>query len=309
MFFTPLLAIAQNDFPVAQKDTAEQQLKFNYNNRKWLAAGSSIAAYGGSVFFLNEAWYKDYPRRSFHTFNDSGEWMQMDKMGHAWTAYHASRLSTNLWRWAGVNKNNSVLLGTGSSLLYLFTIEYLDGRSAQWGWSWADGGTNLFGALLFAGQELGWEKQKISLKFSTHFKSYDDAILEARSKSLFGKNLPQRILKDYNAQTYWLSANIKSFLPKSKLPEWLNIAVGYGAEGMFGGYENVATDKNGAIIFDRKDIPRYRQWYLSPDIDFTKIKTKSAFLKSLFSVANVLKIPAPALQFSQGKFGLRALVF
>lgn len=42
----------------------------------------------------------------------------------------------------------------------------------------------------------------------------------------------------------------------------------------------------------------YRQYYLSLDIDLTKIKTRSKFVKTLGFLANSLKIPAPALQFS-----------
>ena len=117
------------------------------------------------------------------------------------------------------------------------------------------------------------------------------------------------MLKDYNAQTYWLSANLRSFFPKTGLPKWLNIAVGYGAEGMFGGYENLARDKNGNLIFDRRDIQRYRQWYLAPDLDFTKIKTDSKFLKTVFFGLNMLKFPTPALAFANGKFKVEALAY
>lgn len=301
-------AAAQDSLGISQTDSANADF-VNYTKRKWLVGGLSLIGYGGSFVSLNEAWYKGYPRGPFHTFDDSGEWLQMDKIGHAWTAYHTSRVNTAAWHWAGASKNGAVLLGTGTSLLYLFSIEYLDGRSTQWGWSWSDGAANLSGALLFAGQEIGWSEQKILLKFSTHRKAYGSAELEGRANQLFGRGLPQRLLKDYNAQTYWLSFNLKSFLPKSRLPEWLNVAFGHGAEGMFGGEENRAFDKNGAVTFDRRDIPRYRQWYLSPDIDFTKIKTKSKFLRTAFSVLNVLKIPAPALEFSRGRFQLKAVVF
>jgi hypothetical protein len=41
----------------------------------------------------------------------------------------------------------------------------------------------------------------------------------------------------------------------------------------------------------------YRQFYLSLDVDLTKISTKSHFLKTLFSVINTIKIPAPTLQY------------
>jgi hypothetical protein len=95
--------------------------------------------------------------------------------------------------------------------------------------------------------------------------------------------------------------NLNSFFKKSNLPDWFNIALGYGAKGLYGGFENRAIDKNGSVTFDRRDIPRQRQWYLSPDIDFTKIKTQKKGLKTLFSLMNMVKMPAPALEFSGGK--------
>lgn len=269
----------------------------------------TTAAYGGSFLFLSTAWYKDYPRSGFHTFNDMGEWKQVDKIGHAWTAYHTSRITTELWRWAGVSHSKALVLGTGSSLLYMMSIEYLDGHSADWGWSWADVGANFLGAAVYASQDLLWQEQRIGFKFSSHPENYAQPDLQQRADQLFGRSFQGRLLKDYNAQTYWLSANLQSFLPKTALPKWLNIALGYGAEGMFGGYENLARDKNGNTTFDRRDVPRYRQWYLAPDVDFTRIKTNSKFLKTAFSALNVLKLPAPALEFSKGSFRLKALAF
>ena len=64
------------------------------------------------------------------------------------------------------------------------------------------------------------------------------------------------MLKDYNAQTYWLEWKYSLFFPDSNFPKWLNLSFGYGAEGLFG-YENKWTDKNGTLI-DRTDIKRIR---------------------------------------------------
>lgn len=281
----------------------------NYKKRQWAIGALTTAGYGGSFIFLSQAWYKDYPRTAFHTFNDAGEWQQIDKVGHAWTAYHTSRFTTNMWRWAGIDDNKAVLLGTGSSLLYMLSIEYLDGRSLEWGWSWADVGSNFLGAALYAGQEFGWRQQKISFKFSSHTKNYKAEDLNKRADGLYGSSFQGRLLKDYNAQTYWLSANIKSFFPNTSLPAWLNFSVGYGAEGMFGGYQNLSYHEDGTLAFDRRDIKRYRQFYLAPDVDLTKIKTNSKLLRSVFSALNVLKFPAPALEFSAGKFKLKALAY
>ena len=57
---------------------------------------------------------------------------------------------------------------------------------------------------------------------------------------LLGSSLPEQILKDYNGQTYWFSANLHSFFKKSKIPKWFNIAVGYGAEGMITGNDDIS---------------------------------------------------------------------
>jgi uncharacterized protein YfiM (DUF2279 family) len=279
-----------------------------YQARKWTVGAGTVVLYGTSFIYLNEAWYKGYPRSSFHTFNDAGEWMQMDKIGHAWSAYTTSRVTYALWRWAGMNQKKALLLGPGSSLLYVLSIEYLDGRSAEWGWSWADVVADFSGAILFASQELGWKQQKIQLKFSSHKKNYEAAVSQ-RADGLFGKNFYERTLKDYNAQTYWLSFNINSFIKSKHFPSWLNISVGYGANGMFGGYDNIAYDNNGDIVFDRRDILRYRQVYLAPDIDLTKIKTNSKVLRTVFFTLNSLKFPTPALEFSNNKVQFHALVF
>lgn len=276
--------------------------------RKWIVGGGSALVAVGSLLALNEAWYKQYPKTGFHTFDDSREWLQVDKAGHAWTAYHVSRTLTALWRWTGTPEHKAVLLGSATSIGYMGIIEYLDAHSAEWGWSWADIGANTTGTLLFAAQELAWKEQKISFKFSSAPRSYP-ANLQQRADKLFGKSFPEKLLKDYNAQTYWLSANIRSFYKEAPLPDWLNIAVGYGATGMFGGFENLAYDELGDPIFDRRDIARQRQWYLSPDIDFTRIKSSRKGARTLLQILNCIKMPAPALELRNGKLKGRLIAF
>jgi hypothetical protein len=307
LFFSGLTCFGQDSVTVPLEGRTTGP---NFTARKWVVGGLTVAGYGGSFIFLSTAWYKDHPSTQFHVYNDAGEWQQVDKVGHAWTAYQTSRMTTSAWRWAGVGDKKAMLYGTGSSLLYMLSIEYLDGRSTDWGWSWGDVGANFFGASLFAAQELGWKDQRISFKFSSHKKEYGTIDLTRRADDLYGSSFQERLLKDYNAQTYWLSANIKSFFPTTGLPAWLNISVGYGADGMFGGYENIAKSKaDGVITFDRRDIQRYRQWYLAPDVDLTKIKTNSKLLKTVFFALNMLKFPAPALEFSHGKMKVKAIAF
>jgi uncharacterized protein YfiM (DUF2279 family) len=277
--------------------------------RQWIIGGLNVVGYGASIIVFNNTWYKDYPKTSFHTFNDSKEWLQMDKMGHVWAAYNASRASAAMWRWAGVSPKKAAWIGGLSSIAYLTVIEILDGHSAKWGWSWSDMAANLFGSALFVSQQIGWEEQRIQFKFSFHYKSYSDPMLNERSDDLFGSTWIERMLKDYNGQTYWLSTNLKSFFPRSNLPAWLNVAIGYGAEGMFGGFENKWTDEDSGVPIDRTDIKRYRQWYLAPDVNFSKIKTNKKAVRVLFDVLDAFKFPAPSLELSNGKVKVHAIHF
>ena len=265
-----------------------------YKTRKQIVGYGSIAAYGGLLYTLNKAWYSKYPRSSFHFYNDNGEWNQVDKVGHSWTAYQLTRATYEAWKWAGASDKKSLVMSGISGPVFLTVIEVLDGFSDKWGFSWGDMGANVLGSGMFIGQDLLWKEQRIGLKFSFHKNKYPEQMLETRANSLFGKSWNERMLKDYNAQTYWLSGNMRSFLPDSGIPAWLNVAVGYSADGMFGGYENKWKDAAGNN-FDRTDIPRKRQFYLAPDVDLTKIKTKSKFLKTSFFLLNSLKFPAPAL--------------
>ena len=258
-------------------------------NPKTLGIGMG-GLYTGSLFLLNEAWYKGYPKSEFHTFNDSKEWLQIDKMGHFWSTYSLSRGSSELWSLALGDRRKGALAGSLSAVGFMTTIELLDGFSSEWGWSWSDMATNVGGSGLYLFQELAWGEQRIRFKFGPGLIKYNDPVLQARADQLFGKSIPERILKDYNGLKFWFSGNIHSFFPATKLPKWLNLAVGYGAEGLFGGFDNRGFDANGNLIFDRRDVARKRHLYIAPDIDFSKIKTRKKWLKSIFFVMDGFKI-------------------
>ena len=268
--------------------------------RLWLVGGLQAAFWAGTFLALDKTWYSQYPRSSFHFFNDNSEWEQMDKFGHAWTAYNLGRVSGEMWQWTGLSRKRSVIYGGISAIAYQSIIEIQDGFSAEWGLSWGDMTANVIGAAAYVSQELGWKEQRIQIKLSYWPYDYSSDLITRRNQ-LFGNSLPERMLKDYNSQTYWISANLKSFFSSSKLPAWLNISFGYSADGMLGGVVNTWTDKQG-VYHDRTDIPRVRRFLLSPDIDLTKIKTKSKVLKTIFYTFNILKIPAPAIELtSKGK--------
>ncbi|MFO8129797.1 MAG: DUF2279 domain-containing protein [Bacteroidales bacterium] len=252
----------------------------------------ATASYSAVMFGLYQLWYKNYPQSSFHFKNDNSEWLQMDKAGHSTTAYYLGRVGYSALKWAGVENKKAIWLGGSAGWIFLTTVEIFDGFSGEWGASAGDVIANTAGAALFIGQQFLWQEQKLILKCSYHPTGYAQ-----HNPAQLGENHLQRVLKDYNGQTYWISANLKSlFAPRSKLPSWLNISLGYGAKAMTGPDSNpVSVDGTRIPSFDRT-----RQFYLSPDIDLTRIRTRSGFLKTLLTAVSVIKIPLPAIEYDPG---------
>lgn len=248
---------------------------------------------------LNQLWYADYPKSDFHFINDNSQWMQMDKVGHLYSSYHIGRFGAEALNWSGGSKKNQLIYGASLGFVFLTTVEVMDGFSSEWGASMGDVVANASGTALYVSQELIWNEQRITPKFSFHKTNYANY-----RPDLLGSNTTEQILKDYNGQTYWFSVNLHSFSKNSKIPKWLNVALGYGAEGMIG--EN---DAKNTLIFPIKQ-ENYRQFYISLDLDLTKIKPKSHFLKTIFSVLNTVKIPAPTFEYSPHRgFQFYALYF
>ena len=277
----------QITFAQSQLETFLKPADSLNSKRKNTVIISEAVLSSAALLSLNQLWYADYPKSGFHFINDNSEWLQMDKAGHLFSSYHIGKTGAEMLHWAGLNKNEQVLYGAGLGFAFLTAVETFDGFSAEWGASAGDIIANASGTALYVSQELFWKEQRITPKFSFHttsFLKYRPAVL--------GSSLTEQILKDYNGQTYWLSVNLYSFSKGSNLPKWLNLAFGYGAEGMTTG--NIG---NSAQI-SPQNPERFRQFYLSFDVDLNKINTKSHLLKTIFTVFNTIKIPAPTIEYS-----------
>jgi hypothetical protein len=252
--------------------------------------------YTGAMIGLNELWYKNEPRTSFHFFNDNNQWMQMDKVGHAMTAFHESRLAVDLLKWSGVPEKKAIWYGSMAGIIFQAPIELFDGYSAAYGASVGDLAANTAGSLMVLGQHLLWKEIRIQMKVSFHQTRF-----APMRPNVLGKNLMQQMLKDYNGQTYWLSGNISSFLKKeTRFPKWLNIAVGYSAENM------VYALREDNI---QNGFTPYRQYFLSVDADLQRIKTRSKVLKKVFYVLDMIHLPAPALEINKDGVRLHPIYF
>jgi uncharacterized protein YfiM (DUF2279 family) len=269
---------------------SQAQDSTNYKLRKQIVVGGNAVAYTSTMVGLYQLWYKDYPLGKFHWFNDNAEWNQMDKVGHVYSCYYEGVAGIEMMKWAGYTDKQAAWIGGAYGFFVQSGVEVFDGLSEGWGASWGDVASNTVGSGLAISQSLLWDEQRIWMKYSNSASRYAQI-----RPHVLGSNYAERVMKDYNAQTYWLSTNIKSFVPESKWPAWLNMAVGYGADGMVGGHSNIF--ESDGVSYDYTHIVRARQFYLSPDIDLTKIKTDKAWLKTVFVITNCLKFPMPGLEY------------
>lgn len=264
-----------------------------YQPKKLTTLGISAGVvYGVSMFALNEAWYKENQRQDFHFFNDAAEWKQVDKAGHFYTAFYLSALSAQSINQCGVKAKKSALLGSLAGFVVLSSIEVFDGYSEAYGASASDLIANAGGSVFYWWQQNHWHELRLQPKFSFHRTSFAPL-----RPAVLGENIPTEILKDYNGQTYWLSADMDKFM---RFPKWLNLAVGYGAHSML--YARDAT--NTANGYDP-----YRQYYLSVDFDLSAIETDSKFVKGLIKALSLIKLPAPALEMSKRGLKFHPLYF
>ncbi len=226
----------------------------------------------------------------------------MDKLGHILTAYTIARLTGAIYQWCGIREASASSYASALAMAYQTNIEIFDGFSSAWGFSPGDMLANTIGASLFLSQQAAWDGQRITMKISFHPTDYS----QYRPDEL-GSNFTEQCLKDYNGQTYWLAFAISSFLPKgNKVPGWLCLDFGYGAEGMIGAITNpIIYNNNGDLV----TFPRYRQLYCSLDVDLTKIQTNSGALKTFFGLVSFIKIPMPTLELSRGKLKFHILYF
>ncbi len=245
--------------------------------------------YIAGLSFLSFIWYNDKERVPFHFYDDSKGYLQMDKAGHAYCAYHESYTAYYAFRWAGMNKKKALLYGGPVGLVFQTPVEIFDGLFEGWGFSWPDMAANAFGALLFTSQEALFNEQILLLKFSYSPSGYP------KYHPILGETQLESFFLDYNGHTQWLSGNIKKLTGIERFPCWINIAFGYSGNGMIKEFENPDSYMGRPL----PHLERYRQFLFSLDVDFTRIPCKKKWVKSIFRIVNLIKIPFPALEINR----------
>lgn len=271
-----------------------------FSKKRLITVGTSSAlTWTASDVVLYSAWYSNYSTSKFHLFDDRKEWLQMDKVGHFYTANKLSSSLSTIYQWTGLSRKKSIITGSLLSWGYQSSLEIFDGYSNGWGFSWSDMSANTLGVLAYSLQEYFLNDQFVNFKMSAHLSPYAKL-----RPNVLGSNIPERLLKDYNGQTYWMSFSPFYLSKNDKLPKWLCLSLGYGIDSKIDGMKNHYYDINSNSLFLAK-----RMFLFSLDIDFKKLPINNKRLKQFISVLNMVKVPLPTLIYVDNKLHFKGIYF
>ncbi len=253
--------------------------KVNYY-RLGIVSGSSLAFLGGFYLRMKTAWWKDTSRK-FHFSYDDKYVKNIDKVGHLYGAVLFTEGFGLGLKWSGLDEDGALLYGGILSTIVYTGIEIKDGFAPYWGFDPGDMTADLIGAFY------PYLQTKVEFLKDFNFKwSYWP------SKNPYFSNIDginqqdQFFTDDYEGQTFWLSVNIRNYIPqsiRSFWPDFMYIAAGLSVKNLDG-------HGNGDYII-----------IISPDISLQKLfKPDNDFLNSLLGYFDYLHFPLPAIQVSPG---------
>lgn len=169
-------------------------------------------------------------------------------------------------------------------MLFQLEMEITDGLYKNWGFSWWDMAANAVGSAWPNIQRAVPELQCINLKMSYH-----------PSASVRKGWVEHDYLRDYDGFTYWLALSVEDVLPTSMKPwwpDWLGIAVGYGANRTMLG-KHIYNSAGGVGQGEQ-------EWYIALDYDLRKLPGEGAFVRFLKEELNIFHWPSPAVRITPG---------
>jgi hypothetical protein len=259
------------------------------------AVGVTSAVCFTSVYlYMQQVWWKDNVQK-FH-FDWSRDYRyanNLDKMGHLMGGLLVSDAYYDACKGLKMTDKQAVWWGFSVGTMVQFLIEIKDGYAPNYGYSLGDMVAGSFGSLQ------PFLKQKSTFFKNTDFKgSYWQ-----RTTKYFDNRGIKRIpvhIDDYINQTYWMSTSLRYMTGNryEKIPDWLNLAFGWGIEAETWNINPQDPGTGGKPEF-----------YLALDVNLLKLfKPKRKFWVQTLKRLNYLKVPMPTLQLTQ-KPKLRGLYF
>ena len=257
------------------------------NRKRVLLVSSSLALYfGGSFYYVQNSWWNEESNNfHFDPGNDMVYALNVDKAGHFLGGLYSSNIFSSAYQWAGLEQKKSVLYGAFFGTGIQLAIELKDAYAPCWGFSKWDFAIGTAGAFWPVFQEYNEPFKALNFKFSYFKRSniyWDLEEQRGRSPSAYAW------YDDYPNQTYWMTVNADKLFMHSKIPQWINIAFGFGLDDTQ--YLNSGGTKMGG----------QQEFYLALDYDTDYIlrKWNTPIAKKLKFILKYYKLPAPTIKLS-----------
>jgi hypothetical protein len=251
---------------------------YNYNT---IILGG-LAVNLASITYLEYKWWWEGNYHPFIYENDgfyNNYSLGIDKIGHFYTSYMYFHVVDNLLSLGTFSDRTRLAISTSLPVIYALSIELGDGWST-YAFSGYDLGFNLAGIGVGFLQTRYPALQAVKVKWSFY----------PSQNNFWTGHDHFSPTNDYDGQIYWLSFNVNKLLPrnaKKYWPKYLNLATGYGVEGI----SNVTN------------TTAYRQYFFGIDYNLSAIPAKRKISRALINTLDLFKYPAPG--FSNDKDGFR----
>ncbi|HEX2983437.1 MAG TPA: DUF2279 domain-containing protein [Ignavibacteriales bacterium] len=275
-------AMQKKEITLLSVDSSKIYSSSSINWAKTGIIGGSIALVNGGLWlYYKEAWYSG-DRTKWHVYDDwyNGN-LNIDKLGHFHWAITQNKIAYRLLKWADFTDSQAMWYGSAIGWLLHLQIEMEDARYAEWGFSWGDLASNTVGQIYPNLQRIYPELNAVNIKMSYHpSPNYRDGVTD-------------HLVNDYEGRTYWLTINLHSIAPKSidnVIPDWLNLAVGYGGDKL--------VWPNGHLRQDNNEGIGEQEWYIALDYNLLKIfkPRKDSLWYILLEQLDGIHFPAPAIR-------------
>jgi len=241
------------------------------NKKKIIVIGGATALFFTYGYVIqNNVWWKG-EKAEFH-FNNSKDYkyaLNADKLGHFYFGYLTTNLYSDLFQWAGVKRERSLLYGGIIAFTFHTFTEIRDGFSAEYGFSWGDLAADFLGAAYPSLQEYYPVLKPFNFKISFY------------PSEKYKSGAYSNIMDDYESTYHWLSIDINKLLRKnSKLyfPNFINLTIGHSVnnlDGMGGGNHEL---------------------YIGLDWNFEALPGDYPLWKTIKKWLNYYHFPAPAVK-------------
>ena len=266
---TILLSILLGGEICAQTPPDSVNASYGFWSRHNLATVTTATLVGGMfVYGAGVWWVNDFRSFRFWTaphgfFNP---YLEIDKVGHAYTGYYIYHAVDDILLWGGRDTNEAFWWATGLSAFHAFMVEVGDGFS-EWGFDYRDMLSNWTGITIGVLQEKVPVFRNLDVKWSLYYPLNRHAF----------------IINDlYDYHIYWLSFKVNNFLPQSVepyWPDWLQVAFGYSSA----------------------DHGNSRDYILSFDYNLEMIPIEGTDINLVKKLLNMFHAPAPGVKFFPGR--------